>query len=321
MAKLKLINMEDVPVQTVDWLWYPYIPYGKITIIEGDPAEGKTTLALQLAAILSNGERPPCDELEREIKPIQVIYQTAEDGLEDTIKPRLVAAGADCTNIKVIDESEAALDMLDQRIEQALLATGARVIILDPIQAYVGARINMNNANEVRSTLSHIGKIAEKYHCAVLLVGHINKSQGSKSMYRGLGSIDFQATARSVLIVGRVKDDPQTRVVVHCKSSLAPEGDPIAFELNKETGFHWIGHYDITVDDLLNGTIREKKSEQAENLLREMLTDAKCPQQVLVKKAQLLGISKRVLDEAKKTLGVKSVKDGGQWYWTVLAEP
>lgn len=140
-------------------------------------------------------------------------------------------------------------------------------------------------------------------------------------MYRGLGSIDFQAPPRSVLIVGRVKDDPQTRVVVHCKSSLAPEGDPIAFELNKETGFHWIGHYDITVDDLLNGTIREKKSEQAENLLREMLTDAKCPQQVLVKKVQLLGISKRVLDEAKKTLGVKSVKDGGQWYWTLLAEP
>ena len=318
MAELKIINMDEVQVKIVDWLWYPYIPYGKITIIQGDPGEGKTTLALRLAALLSNGEKLPCDEQERE--PVRIIYQTAEDGLEDTIKPRLLDAGADCSQIKVIDETDAVLNMLDKRIEEAIVETGARVVILDPIQAYVGANINMNNANEVRSVMSQIGKLSEKYNCAVILVGHMNKGMGNKSSYRGLGSIDFQASARSVLIVGRVKDNPQTRVVVQDKSSLAPEGKPIAFELNKETGFRWLGHYDISVDDLLCGVSREKKSEQAENLILEKLSDGKYPQQTIVQKASSLGISKRVLDEAKKTLGVKSVKEGTQWYWVLPDE-
>lgn len=117
MAELKIISMDEVQSKEVNWLWYPYIPYGKITIIQGDPGEGKTTLALRLAALLSKGEALPFDDTERE--PVKVIYQTAEDGLEDTIKPRLEAAEADCSQIKVIDESEAALSMLDERIEKA----------------------------------------------------------------------------------------------------------------------------------------------------------------------------------------------------------
>lgn len=265
MAELKIISMDEVQSKEVNWLWYPYIPYGKITIIQGDPGEGKTTLSLRLAALLSKGEALPYDDTERE--PVRVIYQTAEDGLEDTIKPRLESAEADCTQIKVIDESEAALSMLDERIEKAIIEVGARVVILDPIQAYVGANINMNNANEVRNVMAQLGRIAEKYDCAILLVGHMNKGSGNKSSYRGLGSIDFQASARSVLIVGRIKDNPQVRVMVQDKSSLAPEGKAIAFELDKENGFRWLGHYDISVDDLLSGIPREKKSEQAENLM------------------------------------------------------
>ena len=313
MAELKIISMDEVQSKEVNWLWYPYIPYGKITIIQGDPGEGKTTLALRLAALLSKGEALPYDDTERE--PVKIIYQTAEDGLEDTIKPRLEAAEADCTQIKVIDESEAALSMLDERIEKAIIEVGARVVILDPIQAYVGAKINMNNANEVRNVMAQLGRIAEKYDCAVLLVGHMNKGSGNKSSYRGLGSIDFQASARSVLIVGRIKDNPQVRVMVQDKSSLAPEGEAIAFELDKENGFSWIGHYDISVDDLLSGIPKEKKSEQAENLILEYLSKGKYPQQALLRKAQAMGISKRVLDEAKKSLNVQSIKEGSQWYW------
>ena len=313
MAELKIISMDEVESKEVNWLWYPYIPYGKITIIQGDPGEGKTTLALRLAALLSKGEALPYDNTKRE--PVKIIYQTAEDGLEDTIKPRLEAAEADCTQIKVIDESEVALSMLDERIEKAIIEVGARVVILDPIQAYVGAKVDMNRANEVRAILSQLGQIAGQYRCAIILVGHLNKAQGNKSNYRGLGSIDFQATARSVLIVGRLKDNPQIRVMVQDKSSLAPEGEPIAFELDRENGFRWLGHYDISVDDLLSGITREKKSEQAENLILEYLSKGKYPQQALLKKAQAVGISKRVLDEAKKALNVQSVKEGSQWYW------
>ena len=313
MAELKIISMDEVPVEEVEWLWYPYIPFGKLTIIHGDGGEGKTTLILQLAALLSRGEKLPCDSTERE--PIKVIYQTAEDGLGDTIKPRLLAGNADCSQIKVIDESEATLTMLDERIEKAIVETGARALILDSVQAYIGAKVDMNRANEVRAILSQLGRIAGQYRCAIILVGHLNKVQGNKSNYRGLGSIDFQATARSVLIVGRLKDNPQIRVMVQDKSSLAPEGEPIAFELDKENGFRWLGHYDISADDLLCGIPREKKSEQAENLILEYLSKGKYPQKELVKKAQAMGISKRVLDEAKKALNVQSVKEGSQWYW------
>ena len=193
-------------------------------------------------------------------------------------------------------------------LKKAIIEVGARVVILDPIQAYVGANINMNNANEVRNVMAQLGRIAEKYDCAILLVGHMNKGSGNKSSYRGLGSIDFQASARSVLIVGRIKDNPQVRVMVQDKSSLAPEGEAIAFELDKENGFKWIGHYDISVDDLLSGIPKEKKSEQAENLILEYLSKGKYPQQALLKKARAAGISKRVLDEAKKSLNVQSVK-------------
>mgnify|MGYP002801697458 FL=1 len=318
MAELKIISMDEVPVEEVEWLWYPYIPFGKLTIIHGDGGEGKTTLILQLAALLSRGEKLPCDSTERE--PIKVIYQTAEDGLGDTIKPRLRAGNADCSQIKVIDESEATLTILDERIEKAIVETGARALILDPVQAYIGAKVDMNRANEVRAILSQLGQIAGQYRCAIILVGHLNKAQGNKSNYRGLGSIDFQATARSVLIVGRLKDNPQIRVMVQDKSSLAPEGEPIAFELSKENGFRWLGHYDISVDDLLSGIPKEKKSEQAENLILAYLSKGKYPQKKLVKKAQAIGISKRVLDEAKKALNVRSLKEGSQWYWELPEE-
>lgn len=318
MAELKIITMEDVPVTEVKWLWYPYIPYGKLTIIHGDPGDGKTMMILQLAAILSRGDKLPCDDTERE--PIKIIYQTAEDGLSDTIKPRLLAGNAECSQIKVIDESEAALSMLDSRVEQAIIETGAKAIILDPMQAYIGAKTDINKANEVRSVLSQLGRIAEDYGCAVILVGHLNKSRGSKANYRGLGSIDFEAAARSVLLVGRLKDDENIRVVAHEKSSLAPKGRPIAFELSEENGFVWKGHYEISIDDLANGISREKKSEQAENLIRDCLSNGKYPQQIILKKAQNTGISKRVLDEAKRSLGIISIKDGCQWYWKLPEE-
>lgn len=318
MTQLKLISMDQVPIEEVQWLWYPYIPYGKLTIIHGNPGEGKTTLILRLAALLSQGESLPCDDRPQE--PVKIIYQTAEDGLGDTIKPRLLAGDADCAQIKVIDETEASLTLLDERVEQAISETGARVMILDPVQAYVGTGVDMNRANEVRTVLAQLSRIAEKYKCAMILVGHLNKAQGTKSQYRGLGSIDFQAAARSVLIVGRVKEKPEVRVMAHEKSSLAPEGEPVAFELSADNGFRWLGHYDISIDDLLSGVSREKKSDLAEKLIRDCLSDGRYPQQALMDKAKRMDISKRIIDEVKKRLNVRSVKDGNQWFWQLPDE-
>lgn len=320
-VELKLIHMEDVVSKEVEWLWYPYIPYGKITIIEGDPGEGKTTLVLKLAAALSRGLPLPCDD-DKEYEPIHIIYQTAEDGIEDTIKPRLEKAGADCSMIRVIDETDKELSMTDDRLEQAIIETGARLIILDPIQAYIGATVDMHRANEIRPVLKHLGIIAEKHNCAIILIGHMNKASGSKSTYRGLGSIEIQATARSVLLVARLRDKPNIRIMAHDKSSLAPAGDAIGFEMTEDNGMVCIGPYDITIDELLSGNEGrgKKKLDIAENFIKEYFGSNKViPSNEMMMEAAKRSIKRNTLLSAKKKLGIISDKEkaeDGTIYWT-----
>ena len=320
-VELKLIHMEDVVSKEVEWLWYPYIPYGKITIIEGDPGEGKTTLVLKLAAALSRGLPLPCDD-DKEYEPIHIIYQTAEDGIEDTIKPRLEKAGADCSMIRVIDETDKELSMTDDRLEQAIIETKARLIILDPIQAYIGATVDMHRANEIRPVLKHLGIIAEKHNCAIILIGHMNKASGSKSTYRGLGSIDIQATARSVLLVARLRDKPNIRIMAHDKSSLAPAGDAIGFEMTEDNGMVCIGPYDITIDELLSGNEGrgKKKLDIAENFIKEYFGSNKLiPSNEIMMEAAKRSIKRNTLLSAKKKLGITSDKEkaeDGTIYWT-----
>ena len=320
-VELKLINMEDVVSKEVEWLWYPYIPYGKITIIEGDPGEGKTTLVLKLAAALSRGLPLPCDD-DKEYEPIHIIYQTAEDGIEDTIKPRLEKAGADCSMIRVIDETDKELSMTDDRLEQAIIETKTRLIILDPIQAYIGATVDMHRANEIRPVLKHLGIIAEKHNCAIILIGHMNKASGSKSTYRGLGSIDIQATARSVLLVARLRDKPNIRIMAHDKSSLAPAGDAIGFEMTEDNGMVCIGPYDITIDELLSGNEGrgKKKLDIAENFIKEYFGSNKViPSNEIMMEAAKRSIKRNTLLSAKKKLGITSDKEkaeDGTIYWT-----
>lgn len=320
---LKLINMEQVEVEKIDWLLYPFIPFGKVTIVQGDPGEGKTTMVLQIIAKLTKGEavlpsgsdEPALEEKTMDLEPVNVIYQTAEDGLGDTIKPRLLSAGADCSRVMVIDDNDQALTMMDARLEEAIIRTKARLVVLDPIQGFLGAAVDMHRANEIRPLMKRIAVLAEKYHCAIILIGHMNKNSNGKSSYRGLGSIDFQAAARSVLIVGRIKDEPEIRVVCHVKSSLAPEGKSIAFCLDKDTGFEWIGEYDISADDLLSGNNRGQKIHEAKEFLKEILVSGSVAQTKVAEEAESRGIKKKTLWNAKKELEIESVKIGNQWFW------
>ena len=320
---LKLINMEQVEVEKIDWLLYPFIPFGKVTIVQGDPGEGKTTMVLQIIAKLTKGEavlpsgsdEPALEEKTMDLEPVNVIYQTAEDGLGDTIKPRLLSAGADCSRVMVIDDNDQALTMMDARLEEAIIKTKARLVVLDPIQGFLGAAVDMHRANEIRPLMKRVAVLAEKYHCAIILIGHMNKNSNGKSSYRGLGSIDFQAAARSVLIVGRIKDEPEIRVVCHVKSSLAPEGKYIAFRLDKDTGFEWIGEYDISADDLLSGDNRGQKIHEAKEFLKEILVSGSVAQTKVAEEAESRGIKKKTLWNAKKELEIESVKIGNQWFW------
>ena len=144
---VKIIRMSDVELTPVEWFWKPYLPFGKLSVLQGNPGEGKTYFAMHLAAACTNGKLLP--NMER-MEHFNVIYQTAEDGLGDTVKPRLIEAGADLDRVLVIDDSDVQLTLSDERIEKAIVENNDRLVIIDPIQAYLGADVDMNRANEVR---------------------------------------------------------------------------------------------------------------------------------------------------------------------------
>jgi hypothetical protein len=313
--KTKIICMDDIEVKGVDWLWYPYIPYGKVTIVQGDPGEGKTSFALALIALLTTGQ--PLPEHENPNEPINVIFQTAEDGLADTIKPRLLSYGADCKRVLVIDDAEIELTLSDKRLEEAIIETGARLVVLDPIQAYLGSDVDMHRANEVRPVFKRLCAMAERHGCAVILIGHMNKDKSGKALYRGLGSIDLTAAVRSILIVGRAKEKPNLRIAAHCKSNLAPEGQSIAFELGENCAFNWKGYCDVSVDALLSvKTPKPSKLMRMQTELREILTTPMTAEQVYAHAAKL-GIGERTANSAKKEIGATSKKFGEEWKWTL----
>ena len=313
-TELKMIKMSEIQSQEIDWLWFPFIPYGKLTIVQGDPGDGKTTMVLNIAAKLSKGEG--LEENMKVPEPMNIIYQTAEDGLADTVKPRLEAAGADCERVLVIDESDKSLSMSDERLEEAIKQTGARLLILDPIQAYLGGGVDMNRANEARDMTKKLGALAEKYKCAIVLIGHMNKAAGNKAAYRGMGSIDFFAVARSVLLVGRVEGQPDIRAVVQIKNNLAAFGHPKAFQLS-EDGFRWLGDYEITADEVLGGIApKVNKFEQAKQLLWELAeTSNMVSSTEIMELAKEEGISKRTMESAKRELQIPAKRINNTWYW------
>ena len=300
---VKIIRMSDVELTPVEWLWKPYLPFGKLSVLQGNPGEGKTYFAMHLAAACTNGKLLP--NMER-MEPFNVIYQTAEDGLGDTVKPRLIEAGADLDRVLVIDDSEVQLTLSDERIERAIIENNARLVIIDPIQAYLGADVDMNRANEVRPIFMRLGQVAQRTGCAILLIGHLNKAAGMQSLQRGLGSIDIAAAVRSVLFIGKLKHDPTMRILTHEKSSLAPPGASLAFSLGDEGGFRWVGEYDITADEMLSGIEpqRETKTQQAKDLICALLAGGKQVLSEDIDKAALeRGIPGRTVRDAKRELG------------------
>ena len=300
---VKIIRMSDVELTPVDWLWKPYLPFGKLSVLQGNPGEGKTYFAMHLAAACTNGKLLP--NMER-MEPFNVIYQTAEDGLGDTVKPRLIEAGADLDRVLVIDDSDVQLTLSDERIEKAIIENNARLVIIDPIQAYIGADVDMNRANEVRPIFMRLGQVAQRTGCAILLIGHLNKAAGMQSLQRGLGSIDIAAAVRSVMFIGKLKHDPTMRILTHEKSSLAPPGVSLAFSLGDEGGFRWVGEYDITADEMLSGIEpqRETKTQQAKDLICTLLAGGKQVLSEDIDKAALeRGIPGRTVRDAKRELG------------------
>ena len=238
-------------------------------------------------------------------------HRTTVDGLKTTMDSQNARMKAIRRDIP--------LTLADERIARAIRENNAKLVIIDPVQAFLGADVDMNRANEVRPIFRSLGDIAQATGCAIVLIGHLNKAVGTQSTYRGLGSIDITAAVRSLLFIGKLKDNPTTRVLIHEKSSLAPPGQSLAFSLGDEKGFEWIGAYDITADELPAGTDTaktESKTAQAEMLILELLANGKkMPSAELEKAVNDRGISSRTMRTAKSRIGDRLIteKDGTAW--------
>ncbi len=316
-----LVNMADVQREEVSWLWRWRIPFGKLTLLEGDPGLGKSWLTMALATSVTLGSHPglrlPDDYSNSD--PRSVLVMTAEDGLGDTVRPRLEDMGADLTRVQVLtavinEQGRETFPSLARdlwQLESALSGGDYALIIIDPINAYLGG-VDGHQDVDIRSVLGPLAKLAEKYGVAILCLRHITKGGRDKSIYRGLGSIGYTAAARSVLLVGVDPDDENLRVVVCHKHNLAPDSPGIAFEIQNGQ-FFWRGESSVTADAMLAPTSTEDRSvrEEAADFLRELLADGPRRTEDVQREAKRIGISASTLKRARHDLNIRSERVGG----------
>ena len=323
-SPLSIIKANQIQPKEVQWLWYPYIPYGKITLLQGDPGDGKSRFILTLAALLTQGLPLPFQEGPASC-PITVLYQTTEDDMDDTVVPRFLAAGGNAERLCFIDEREKQLSFADPRIPQAVHQTGAKLLVLDPLSSYIGRDVSINMANDVRTQFNPLIQLAQTSGCAIVVVAHMNKMAGTKAIYRSSGSIDVVGAVRSSLLIARTgKERPDERIMVVQKSNLAPTGKGILFSAGET--IQWISQVDKTADEVLSIACPaphrpNEQFERARELLNELLADGPMPQSQIQEKVTQAGIGWGTAKKAKSDLGVISFKSGAQWLWRLEESP
>lgn len=318
----KLLTLySDVKAVPVRWLWYPYIAIGKITLLQGDPGDGKSTMMMNLIAELSKGGATPDGKALG--RPQRIIYQCSEDGASDTIKPRLEACGADCRNIAFINEEVyGGLTLDDEHIREAIIEFKPQLVVIDPLQSYIGNDSDLQIAVRARKLMRRVSMWASTYDCAIVLIGHLSKTGHSKELYRGLGSIDVVASARSVLQVERTPEDEEIRIVKQIKNSLAPKGNDLIFEIRPDTGFRWLEAR--SSEEVQQGTaaveLPKNKHELAAILLKKMLADGPLESTEVKRQLSQYRIGDKTMNEVKKDLGIKPYRKMRVWYWALPGE-
>lgn len=310
---LTLLNLDDVEPEVIEWLWYPYIPKGKLTMIEGDPGLGKSWLTMALASFISRGKALPY-QMNPEKGPVLIL--SAEDGIADTIKPRLITLRADTKNIIAIPEAVSFTEAGTKAVDTAIKQIKPTLIIIDPLVAYLGGKVDLHKANETREIMARLTRLAEENHVAIILVRHLTKGGKEKAIYRGLGSIDLTAAVRSCLAIGRNPKDPnEGRVICHIKSNLAPLGKPIAYSLDAKDPkhpFEFGEEIEVDVNEVLGTEASGGKgaTESAMEFLKTLLGQGEClPKVEIEREAEARGVSERNLKKARKVLNILVIKE------------
>jgi archaellum biogenesis ATPase FlaH len=313
------VRVSDVQREEVSWLWHQRIPRAKLTIIEGDPGEGKSFLSQAIAAAITLGFGLPGAEEQRE--PETVLIMSAEDGLADTIRPRLEDMGADISRVVALrglrdqEGQERPLSLADlDVIEKAIVEHRPALVIVDPIIAYVAGK-DTHKANEVRSLLAPLAALAEKHKTAILAIRHLNKGTG-KASYRGQGSIDFLAACRSAFLAGEDPENPGQKVLCHIKANLGPKTPALTYTIN-DGRFEWGEETTLTAEQILAVPVEAEersKLDEGKDFLQYVLSAGPVAVETVEKNAKKAGILPATLKRARAALGVKAKKssfDGG----------
>ena len=317
---LDLIRADQIEPVAIRWLWKNYFPFGKVSLLSGDPGEGKSTFILTVVALLTRGESLPFTEPEEKLDPMTVIYQTTEDDPEDTIVPRFIRANGDRTRLFFIKEDKKQLTFSDERIRSSIMKTEAKLFILDPISAYI-SNVNMNAANEVRPQFSSLAQVAKVRGCAIIVISHLNKAEGLKALYRIIGSVDISGSVRSITMIIRDPAEQDKRYFVQAKSNLAALRSGIAFRIS-EKGIDFQEEIEATAEELMkkfqNVSVGrpDDRMQEAADFIRKMLADNK-PHPAAECESLLTdaGFKQGTIKKAKKFVDARSVKTGDLWNW------
>lgn len=322
------ISIADVEEEKITYLWHPYIPLNRVTLLGGDPGAGKSFITAAIAATLSKGESLPGED-DGIREPMNVLLLSAEDDPGDTLKPRLRNLKANMQKI-FIETADIVLDKDGiEAIDQMVEATGAKLLVIDPIVAYLGTKMDMNRANDVRPIMKSLAALAKKREIAILVIRHNRKaSPGTpegKKLYSGFGSIDFTAAVRSELAVEVGRQD--RNFFYHIKMNSGPKGRGIKYwieNLSDDTGlFHWAEFIDLALNKSGGISKKFKGEEEIRVWLHDLLKDK--PNGELAKNVlamgKLKGYSQTKLEHVKKGLAI-SEKMGQEWYWKLdIAAP
>jgi len=325
-----VVTLADVPREEVDWEWGARLPRRRIVLVEGDPGVGKSWLVLAIATAITTGAPLPGQTASRE--PGKVLLLTAEDGVADTVRPRMEDMGADLQRVRVLtamrdkEGNERHVSLVDDlsAVDVVLGEGGYKLLVVDPLNAYLGVTLDTHRDAALRAALTPLALLAERWGVIVLCIRHLTKGGRDKAIYRGQGNIAYTAAARVVFLVGENPDDPHERVMACIKNNLAPLPPALAFELTDGV-FLWRGTTEVTAATLLRPDADEGERgalAEAEGFLRELLADGPMEVAQMEEERKAAGITTATLRRAKEALSVVSARQGGlaekgRWAWTL----
>ena len=315
VQRLRTVSLDEIEPEETSWLWSPYYPLGEMTLIQGNPGVGKSQLSLDLAMRVATGLPMPL--LSDKRPPANVLLLPGEDHVAKTVRPRLDALGLDLEGRRRITVAPDLFNFTEEGLEM-LAGTMAELhptlVVVDPLAVYIGAKVDMNRQNQVRYFMGPLGRLAQEHNAAIALVHHAKKAQGGKAIHQSIGSVDFVASVRSVVAVYEYESNV---VMAHAKHNLSVRGDSLAFTIG-DNGLRWLGPVHITADELAAGPDEMERvtaKGQAMSWMAELLREESYPAAEVIEQAKQAGHSQRTLEDAKRALGVESIKEGHHWWW------